>query len=827
MMMFFLTHVEPLHPLYGQEALFFIREQSEQGNKSHVVVKPIPHYFFTPLMSPEEAYYIQELQEHDRSLEHLSITEHSYSKNKHFLRAQGSKEDRHLLTEPFLCKGMLGNNDPLGLNSPSRLLRWLYPPFLLLNAATPGAIPEPEEMLKNRNNRNYASSEQVLADSYAVLDIEVKGWQNGNDQIFMVAYLCPAKNKKIIYHDFNYHELEYNGIQLQRFTSQEDLGKLLTQRVQEDDPLWELGHNLMNYDRLQLRNITEEYFPAANKHYPITKSAQGLGRVLSKGRFTVDTYTYAFNYQSLFANNKLSTHARFDKSASYAELDKLEKEARDGNKKSLEQLLNYTLEDGLRTEHLGLQLRERVARKARHFRRDPDSVCSTGKVTLANESWSRRYFILKRYYQDSWKQRREEETFSMEKFKEEFIGTGFSLGFLDGAHILYLTPFIPGCLPLLNRTSKDLLRAFHNSSTPLEKFDWLQTINAELSYVVEEMEKILQKGGNSFHHLPATLSKKQEQAFYALYAAHGMEGIGAEDLLRNIAHSLHTAQQRLENADIINRGTYFYALRGDIDIASLEKKLYGCYLGTGKILSLREGRFVANPFQETMPSRYIYQGFRANAGSRSNFEKKMLQQLVNSIFRGESFQDIKAFLNLELQEFAAGRKKADDYRLIQKTRTYHRNILGSIFEKRSNDPKSSITKTIAGEYAALRHRVGDRYSEELQRELWEIIGQCSKDFSYPYILEMMEKIESPYPSQVNLVYAAGLPPGEMMLEPMAAVLDLSQYKQQAGELFRDFYEILKPQQLELLPRGPAAGKPRRRWIKKKDKGKSKQLSFCL
>lgn len=826
-MVFFITHVEPQNSQRGQEALFFIREQSEQGNRSHVVIKPVPHYFFTPTMAPEEAYYVGELLDHDRSLEHLVITQHSYSQNKHFLRAEGSKEDRHLLTEPFLCKGLQNNNDPLGLNSPSRLLRWLYPPFLLLKAATPKAIPEPEEMLQNRNNRNYASPQQVLKDSYAVLDIEVKGWQTGDDQIFMAVYLCPAKKQKIIYHDFNSTESEYNGIQLQRFASQEELGQLLTQRVQEDDPLWEMGHNLMNYDRLQLRNITEEYFPAANKHHPITKSAQGLGRVLSKGRFTVDTYTYAFNYQSLFANNKLSTHARFDKSVSYTEMDALEKEARAGNKKSLEELFDYTIEDGIQSEQLGLQLRERVALKARHFRRDPDSVCSTGKSNLAQDSWNRKYFLLQGCLPHAWRQRREKETFSIEKFKEEFVGTGFTRGFLEEVHLLYLTPFLPGCRPLLNRTSRDLLRAFQNSKTPLEKFDWLQTINAKVSSIMGGMEKILRREGQSFHHLPPNLSWKQHYALSELLAAQGMEGGDALFLLENIAHSLHTSQQRLEGLDIINRGIQLYALRGNIDVRSLEEKFYGCYLGTGKILSLREGCFVANPFQETRPSRYIYQEFQTNAGSRCNFEKRMLSALVERIFQGASFKDTAAFLNKELQEFAPGKKPREDYFFPQKTRTYYKNIFGNILESRAGDAQSTITAVTTNEYAALKPRIGDRYSEETQQELKEIFERCRKDFSYPYLQEVMEKIEHPFPERVNLVYAVGLPPGEMMLESMAAFLDLPQYKRHTQALFEDFYEILKPQQVELFPLGPAAGKPRRKWAKKKEAGKGKQLSLRL
>jgi len=91
----------------------------------------------------------------------------------------------------------------------------------------------------------------------------------------------------------------------------------------------------------------------------------------------------------------------------------------------------------------------------------------------------------------------------------------------------------------------------------------------------------------------------------------------------------------------------------------------------------------------------------------------------------------------------------------------------------------------------------------------------------------MEKIEHPFPERVNLVYATGLPVGGMMLKSMTAFLDLPQYQYRAQELLEDFYTILKPQQLQLFPFGPAAGKPRKRWKKKKDSGKSRKLSLRL
>lgn len=808
-MVFFLTHVEPLHPLHGKEALFFIREQSEQGNKSHVIVKEIPHYFFTPTMLPEDAHYTLEQLEQERLLQHLSITQQAYSGNKHFLRAEGSKEDRLILPPPFLCsknEREKWERDPLGLNSPARLLRWLYPTTMLLLSADPEDIPLPDDIFSSKYRATYASLDNLLQDTATAFDIEVRGWQSGHDYIYMAVYICPEKQQQVLFHYFDFPDQEYQEFRLQRFSSQKEFGKLITAQVQADDPLWEFGHNLMNYDRIKVRELTEQYFPATNKHYPITKSAQGLGRVITKGRLTVDTYTYMFNYLNIFANNKLETLAEFKKSASYAEMDSLEQQARRGNKDAFYALLDYCREDGLKTMKAGRELQQRVALKARHFRRDADSICATGKLTIAKEYWDRRHFLIKKTFSHGWKRRRaehEEELVSLEHLKDRLLKASFTPGFFEDARVVYFTPFIAGAHALLRRRSPELLEIIEKSKNPLEQFDCRQTLNAELSFLVEETARILHGVrwdelslrerypfiARQFLNPPEELTEKQHAALYCLFQYHGIKSITPLDFIREAHAMIMQGNKALLSSEILNRGGYFYLLgKGN----QLGDTAYS--LGRGPALSLDRGSFIANPFYGSNRGSFVYQGFSAESGGKTNFEKRLLQEVVQQIFSGAAFGEISCSLRQEIAEFSAGKNPEDDYFVEQKTRIYYRNLLEDILEQRSLN--GTIPLQAGAAYQRIKHRIDDRFSGEVQKELQLVVAQCRQDFSYPFIEEVVEMLYHPYPPKIELVYATGYR-GELLPASLAHGLELDTYKVKAQKQFKRFFGVLERKQLQL------------------------------
>ena len=300
--MFFLTHVEPAHPLKGKEALFFVREHNpEQGIfQSHCVVKEVPQLFYTRNMPEPQALQLLAQLNADQNLSNLHMWPHNYTTNppsgKHckvFLTAAGSKEDKVKLPAPFLCDGTGGKwQDAFKQNSPSKLLRWFYPPGMILevskNIPCSEDIPHPLQCRHHRDQHGYVSLDALVREDYAVLDLELEGWEKGEDSIFMAVYVSPSH--KLILHNFDSPETEQEHFGLVHYDTQQELGQLITELINKEDPLWLYGHNIMNFDQIKLRELTSRaYLPSVNLHYPVTKSVQGLGMVITKVRWTLDS----------------------------------------------------------------------------------------------------------------------------------------------------------------------------------------------------------------------------------------------------------------------------------------------------------------------------------------------------------------------------------------------------------------------------------------------------------------------------------------------------------------------------------------------------------
>ncbi len=796
-MLYFITHVEPRHPQKGQEVLFFLREVGSEGNKSHVVVKEIPHYFYTPPLPREEAEYRFQQFREQPEFNHLNFEIKRYNQRRSFLRAEGSKEA--VLPKPFLCRG---SRDPLSLDSPTKLLRWLYPPGMLISS--PQEIPLPADIQR----RPSVPLEQLVADSYAVLDIEVEGWEFGRDHIFMAVYKSPQR--QVLFHDLPFTADEQEGFTLIPFSSPQDLGKKLTATLQEEDPLWLFGHNIMNYDQIRIRDLTGEYFPAVNQHYPITKSSQGFGRVITKGRWTLDTYGYHFHYQNFQASNSLGTLSDLKVPLGHQEQARLVVAARKGSKDAFQELVHYCIGDAHASEDLGLKARKRVAQKMILFRSYPDTICSTSKRTIGREFWQRRHFIFKGTFADAWKWQREEAKFSLDEFKQYLLRPGLEPGLYDDVQVLYLTPFIAGARPLAERMSPTLVQCIQSSTNPQEKFDLLQTINAQLADLVEESLKVLdpsllwsgtqrekarsyRKAKQLLLH-PPERTEKQRIRLYCLFRYRGIHSIDPYPFLPGILSAVEKTNKFLEQHDLVNRGNYFHFVRRKVDVNELEESLSGCSLGRGKALCLRSGRTVADPFQAARTEQYVYEGFRPNSGEKTNFEKRLLQSLVRDIFSGRSFVVIKEYLDSELNDFCSGLKPREDYFLPMKARTYYTTVLGALLEERWRDSKSTITEEIVSAFQAIQKRITQKFSKETRKLLAQVVRQASTDAGYPHFQELWQEILQPYPLQINLAYAEGFP--GRIPAGMADKLDLPRYKARVQRQFRDFYEILTPRQMK-------------------------------
>ncbi len=813
--MFFLTHVEPLHTQKGKEVLFFMREMSlegttpggSEGTRSQVVIKEIPHYFYTRLLDLDEAERLFQEWQPQPELSHLRLELKRYNQNRSFLRATGSKEDQLLLPPPFLCQySTQGARDPLGLNSPTKLLNWFYPPGMLL--ASPEEIPLPEEI----KQRKYVSLEHLVNDSHAVLDIEVEDWEFGRDHIFMAVYSSPQH--QVLFHDLPFVGREqeelgrFGGFELRTFTSPQDLGDKLTQLLHQDDPLWLFGHNIMNYDQIKIRDLTGKYFPAVNLHYPITKATQGFGRVITKGRWTLDSYGYSRQYQNLHARSSLGTLSDLKVPLGHLEQARLVKEARQGGRPAFEELLHYCIGDARATEEVGQKFKATVALKAQYFCTAPDVICSTSKRRMASEYWNRQHFLKKGLFADTWKRWREESTFSLEELTRYVLSRRFQPGFYDSAQVIYLTPFVAGAKEILQKTAVPVLARFHSSSDRREKFDLVQTLNAQLTFLVEESLKILdpslrwrgvrkeeagcyRRAAELLQHPPA-LDEKQRARFYCLFAYRGL-AVDPLEFLSSLAGSIRLTNKALARYEGLNAGK-FYFLHGNVNGPKLEENGHGCWLGEGKALSLSAGKVIANPFHASRPEQYVYDGFNPRRGEKTEWEKRLLERLIKDIFAGLAHREIKEYLNQELAEFSAGKKPREDYFISMTARTYYSNLLESILEERSFS--GQVPEAVYSQFRALRkQRLKGKLSKETKKMVAGLVDQCQPDFSYPFIHDCGQELLQPYSWPVKVVYAEGftvpIPTG------WANQLDLARYTKKAWSQFNGFYEVLGQKQLKL------------------------------
>ncbi|MBT3814247.1 hypothetical protein HOE37_01570 [Candidatus Woesearchaeota archaeon] len=790
---FFITHVEPLHLQKGKEALFYVREQdlSTGRGKSHIRIKEVPHYFFTRNMPNDQlaGHILKFGQQPD--LEHLVMEQHRISSNWSFLRTEGCKEDRKVLPHPFVCrKDSKDKRDPSGNSSPSKLLRWLYPPMMLI--PSPDEIPLPLEIMGFDFNYQFAGLEHVINDLMAIADIEVRDWQIGKDSIFQMVYISPLS--QIIFHDLPFNDREQEGFRLIRYPTQKELGQLTTQLIAQEDPVCLAGHNLMNYDQLQLRNITQAYFPATNEYHPVTKSAQGFGRVLTKGRFTIDTYGYFFNWLNLYVNNKIETIQEFSKSIGYDEQAALLRRAEQGDKEAFRKLTHYCIEDGKITWDLLQKVKETVFDKSLALRTSPDKISSSGRNSLGREDWKRKYFLFHGNYEEGWRRRakRAKKGFSVEKVKNRYLPitkfpelVDFHQGMFENAHIVYFTPFVSACSEEIEMLFPELLNKIRVSQDPLEKFDWLQVLNAKLSYVVEEIVDVLDQQEGDLFQRTEWIEKDQYWQLSNFLKDHHFGLSGAVDLVNKFVGALEKTREFLADpkVDIINRGNYFYFLTGAVDLNKLREQELGIHMGQGQVLSLGKERTVSNPFGTDNIDRLIYQGYKPYLGTKFVFEKEVLRDVLTMFFGKEDPKIIHSYLSHVLDKVQSGNLPREAYFVPKKTRTYFKGLFNQAVERSERD------KELKDRYAQLKRRIKDRMSNDTARELTGFTEQCQDWYCHPFLEECLEGILSPYPPTTNLVYVKDSQ-GILLPESMTDSLDLEFYHDKLKESLRPFIDII-------------------------------------
>jgi DNA polymerase elongation subunit (family B) len=770
MVLYFITHIEPLHPLKRREALIVVREQDRERGiyRSHNIVKEIPHIIVSRTKDNNDIEDFLARLEGDPQYAHIDFRKRRFSGRRSFIYAYCGKEDRRILPEDFICKSNAKDRkDPMGWNSPTRMLRWHYPPLTIVNS--PADIP------KMNGRRRYASIDDVVNETFAAIDIEVEGWETGNDAIFMVIYY--SSRSKVVMHNLPFADLFFDEFALVPVQSQNAFGERLTQLIAEEDPLWIEGHNIMQYDSITLREQTQAYFPATNSYKPITKSSQGLPRIITKGRFTLDTYPYLQNYLRIFQDQKLDTLARFRKSINYQEQAELVRRARTGDVHAFYRLLAYAIADVRSTHSLAQQYRENLVLQSRLFRRDPDSNCTTSKLTVAEDHWNRRYFLRRGTF--PFKQM-EHKPVNLDQLKLKYMNTDWQSGFFEGVHMIYFMPFIRAFSPLFTADAEVLHAQMHRESRPEQRFGLAQTLNAYLSHIVCEYDRILQRDGMRLGERVCSLSQRQKAAFSSLRKWYSLPPHDPVDVINAFADTIQQLHCALGRYRIINYSPYFYFIDGNVDRERLEKNDFGLHLGTGPVLSLGRNVVIANPFQEEDQRRFVYQGISPSRGKKSMFEKCLMQELIRKIFAREPLKNVKRYLTQHIRHYLSGRLPVEAYLLETNAESYYRNEITRVLVQ------SGCERSVIEQWERQKRRVHAYPQPDVRRYLEDFLGCMDKQFCGPVIRELVDNILHPYPAKVQWGYDSGM---ELPL-PLFHSPDLPRYREELRKHFKGFFAVL-------------------------------------
>lgn len=307
----------------------------------------------------------------------------------------------------------------------SQMLRWKYPTLSLV------------EIEDNRLRIvGKATVEQLMQECKASLDIEVELFDTVNQRIYSATlitdkgdYIITTKNagvKRITYKDEAGVERQAEIIAEKNSA---DISRKASEIILAIDPLFIMGHNLMSYDLLKLRDLEKQrkdiFTPGVDLTDPFIKGGFGdtievlqdrgseviqikqfARKTLTKGRFVIDTYADARN-NSWMADRKHHTVARaygfpFDKGMDYRGMEQLARAA-ETSTDAAQVLLLTNYQDAFKSYQTGTFILPVILAAALDFETDPSTV--SFKSNISRTSHDGNYY---RKY-EKYRRNREEE----------------------------------------------------------------------------------------------------------------------------------------------------------------------------------------------------------------------------------------------------------------------------------------------------------------------------------------------------------------------------------------------------------------------------------
>ncbi len=780
----FLVHAEPAHLRHGDDVRVWARKYNKDSGTFHTESfrARLPH----TVVSWEIAHTLAEILVAELRIRHpkLEFRVWKYSKTKSVIHALGPREEREQLRNPpswkeakdlFICKKFNElegkksvDGDYANLDSPSRMVRWQWPPLQRIDSLGEWMVmppfPDPVDLETLLSDKAYAFDIEFTPDEI-FMSVFTTNTSFGN---YILSLVDPGV-KTIAWGDFvlaneipelrrtiadvgKFLDVNQLETRIEILATQEALVERHSALEREFDGLWCFGHNVFNDQRI-MRDLPVPFHRGMPRYAPghkgdkprITsakKSREGKGvtdtfyqrlRMLTKGRFGVDTYHYVKNNLPIVQNNGLETHARraglpFVKGLDVFGIMGHYARARAGDTRSARILVEYCILDGVSSFILGKYLQRNIAVKAQALQRCTNDVCTTSLPALCEDVEKKLFFRARKTFDDRYpdvhaKFYGHNDTFSIDEEVKGLLGVkdvAPQEGYFERAHVLYPTPFIRALRKIVKSNPHMCLlyEAMRSEQNQDLRFDLARALQEMLAIPVKIMKDALGKSFGKHIPMPEELlewyndhvrmhvidfsfSRRYNLRFDDRHPERFMQShlwnmnYAVHSTMHGSAHRQGLDAMLGDKGNILNQSRFFLYLSDNVDVSAIEHDDLGVYLGSGPLVSTAKGVAICG-----VGSPPLMSGISLGRRSSCKFIRNIMSEVVAVAVRDYNNQDAV----LSVVQDACGRLEHGQVRR-EELLTHEDGVLyGMVYEKRAAQRVSAERFLSEGKVAVLWYK---------------------------------------------------------------------------------------------------------------------------
>ncbi|MDI6806334.1 MAG: 3'-5' exonuclease [Candidatus Aenigmarchaeota archaeon] len=589
----FIVDVEAKNSIKGRKCLFYLRDSNTsttyECEKDDILVS-------NRLSLGEAQDFAERLEEYSPKI--------MASGGRYVVMVRGPRELKH---DSEFKKKLIYQMD----SQPEVSLRLNYPPF------TKAEIENGEMKIVGKADINSLQKETACC-----LDIEVE-----DPEIDPKTYLVSVVSDKgdIIFTTKN-PGLSEVCLDSRRANvivcSEDEIVEHVAQFINEIDPLYIFGHNIMDFDLPYLADAGRFYIGVDGSKPKIKGGIPGYSKKrIVKGRYVIDTLSFARNNLWL-PDNKLETVAncldiQFKKEYDYEKLNELAKKA-STDKSIATDLARYNYNDALVTYQIGKRFLPIILGASLDFFTDPTTVCF--RSSPVSEYYDNVYF----HELHTFRQERNIE-FDVEEKKRKLLKFPSKIGTYKILAIY---------VPLFEEALK-----FSKEFSHL--YEMLETENITDKIITS---RVIEKAGEEI--LYDLYSDVPENIFFGRYSVNKRV---VEDA---IISRVHEYKNLLSEFNVINNAGIFLFLE---DNGKHPKDVI--VYGNGDAISVEDGRLITRINGKIISPGIDIHGTRSK---RTNFERELFSTAIQTILIDKNPKELSKFLEMKFSKLINGEIKRED-----------------------------------------------------------------------------------------------------------------------------------------------------------------------